>query len=276
MKKFLSVIFVFFLLAVSVPSAGDKHYSGIVDIYLDIAKGNIPGHSSINKFGHNPAVATTGEDVWSGGGDYAFFPDTAKVMEIYSDSAVDSSGGAGAWTVIVYGLDSNWLEINETVTLEGRDSVVLAKRYIRIYRAIVYTAGSYKTNKGSITIQDTAGGVVGAYITAGDGQTQQAIYTVPAGKTAYFIKGYAAMENDDKNGADATFVWKTRWRNGGNGAWAVKGQIELINIGSSWWQYQYGVPSGGLPEKTDIKMECIKTSATSGATAGFDLILVDN
>jgi len=255
---------------------GDKHYRGIVDFIFDVAKGNVPGHSSINKFGHNPAVATTGEDVWSGGGTYMFYPDTAKNMELVCDSSADSAAGTGARSVQVYGLDSNWLEINEVVILGGSDTVALTNKYIRMYRAIVITAGSYETNKGVIAIQDTGAGTVGAYIDADDGQTQQAIYTVPAGKTAYFVKGYTAMKNDDKNGEDASFKWKARWNNGGDGAWATKGQISLINIGSSWWQYQYGIPAGPLVEKTDIKIECYEASATVGATAGFDLLLVDN
>jgi len=266
----------FILILAALAYGGDKHYRGIVDIYFDIAKGNIPGHSSINKFGHNPAVATTGEDVWSGGGTYAFYPDTARVMEIVSDSAADADAGTGAWTVMLYGLDSNWLEINETVTLDGTTPVLLTNRYIRMYRAVVMTAGSYEINKGDIAIRDTSDTPIGAYIAADDGQTQQAIYTVPAGKSAYFIKGYVAVQNDDKNGNDAAFKWKARPNNGGDGAWQTKGHIALINIGSSWWQYRYGIPAGALPEKTDIKIECYETSATSGATGGFDLILVDD
>lgn len=269
---------IFLLVAVftALTFCGSKHYRGIVDFYFDVASGNIPGLSSINKFGHNPAVATGGEDVWSGGGTYAFYPDTARTMEIVSDSAADSIGGVGALTVIVYGLDSNWLEISDTVTMEGTTEVLLTNKYIRMYRAVVITAGSYEINKGDISIRDTSDTPIGAYITADDGQTQQAIYTVPAGKSAYFIKGYVAMQNDDKNGEDAAFRWKARPNNGGNGAWQTKGHISLVNIGSSWWQYQYGVPAGALPEKTDIKIECYETSDESGATAGFDLILVDN
>jgi len=242
-----------------------------------VAKGNIPGHSAVNKFGHNPAVAVTGEDVWSGGGTYAFYPDTAHGMVLVADSSADSVGGTGALTVQVYGLDSNWAEINETVTTAGTDEVALANKYIRMYRAIVLTAGSLEINSGAISIRTASDSTVGAYIAANDGQTQQAIYTVPAGKSAYFVKGYVAMGNDDKNGVDAKFKWKARPNNGVNGAWATKGYVELINIGSSWWQYLYGVPNGPIPEKTDIRIECFETSdAATSATGGFDLVLVDD
>ena len=271
--KKIFIVILFFMISVF---CGDKHYRGIVDIYFDIAKGSIPGHSYINKFGHNPAVATTGEDVWSGGGTYAFYPDTAKFMKLVCDSSSDSIGGTGALTVLVYGLDSNFAEINETVTTTGTAAVLLVNKYIRMYRALVLTAGSSRINAGDIAIQDTASGIVGAFIAADDGQTQQAIYTVPAGKTAYLIKEYMAMKDDTFQGSEAAFKWKTRANNGINGAWQTKGHIGLVNIGSSWWQYLYGIPAGPFLEKTDIKVECYEASTTVGATGGFDLILVDD
>ena len=48
------------------------------DYYLEIAKGNVPGNSVVNKFGHNPLAdaGTTGatpQDVWGGGDLYPFY-----------------------------------------------------------------------------------------------------------------------------------------------------------------------------------------------------------
>lgn len=252
---------------------------GIADLLIDAATGRIQGYSVVNKFGHNPAVATTGEDVWSGGGTYIFYPDTARVMELLADSSADSVGGAGALTVKVYGLDSNWNDTNEIITVTGSEPAILAIHYKRMYRAIVLTAGSREINAGAIFVRDTAtarGNDTALYIGDDDGQTQQAIYTIPAGKTGYFLKGYVSMQNDDKNGVDAEFKWLARLNNGTTGAWATKGQIDLINIGSSWWQYEYGAPAGPLPEKTDIRIRCSKTSDESGAIGGFDLLLIDN
>ena len=73
------------------------------DFYLEVAKGNIPGHTHVNKFGHNAAVATGPEDVWAGGGIYAFYPITAQAMEISSSEAEDNDAtGTGAKTVMVF------------------------------------------------------------------------------------------------------------------------------------------------------------------------------
>lgn len=246
------------------------------DFLIQVALGLVPGYSSVNKFGHNPAVATAGEDIWTGGGDYDFFPTTAQAMEVSSSSSSDSAAGTGARTVILYGLDENWEEQSETVTLNGTTPVALANTYIRMFRGVVLTAGTASENLGDIEVEASVGGETAIFITAGDGQTQQAIYTIPAGKTGLFVKGYVAMSNDNKNGEDAGFKWLMKLNNGLNGAWQTKGQIGLVNIGTSNWQYEYGIPAGMIPEKTDIRIRCYKASATIEAEGGFDLLLKDN
>jgi hypothetical protein len=247
------------------------------DFYLEVAKGNIPGHSAVNKFGHNP-VATNLSDVWAGLGTYPFYPLTAQAMELVSSATQDEfASGIGAKTVMVFGLDSNWDEISETVELDGQDPVDLQNTYLRIHRAVVVTAGEWNTNYGNITIeQDGAAGDTAAYISAGDGQTQQAIYTIPNGKTGYFIKGYVGISDNDKSGEAAQFKWRAKANNGVNGAWATKGQISCTSIGSSWWQYEYGIPAGPLPEKTDIRLECSSVTAAMGVVGGYDILMVDD
>lgn len=245
------------------------------DFYLSVAKGEIAGHSSINKFGHNPAAAT-GEDVWGGGGAYAFFPATAQAMDIVSTSANDTAAGTGARTVIVYGLDASWNEVSETVTLNGATPVNLVNSYIRMFRAIVLTAGSSETNEGNITVEIQGSATVAIYIEAGDGQTQHAIYTIPAGKTAYFLKGYVALADDNKDGEIAEFQWQARPNNAPDGAWAIKGQVGLNSIGTSSWQYLYAIPSGPIPEKTDIRIRVVNATVPLGVVGGFDLVLIDN
>ena len=58
--------------------------------FLDaVAFGDVDGYKIVNKFGHNPAVAAGGEDIWAGGGTYAFYPTNAQVVSAVSDSAAD-------------------------------------------------------------------------------------------------------------------------------------------------------------------------------------------
>ena len=239
------------------------------------AFGDVSGYKVVNKFGHN-ATAGAGDDVWGGDGIYAFYPTTAQTVYAVSDSAADDTSSTGAHTVVFYGLDSNWLEANETVTMDGVTPVALTNTYRRMFRGIVSTIGTAESNVGNLTVTN-AEGTVAIYINANEGQTQHTIYTVPSGKSALFMKGYVAMGNDDKNGVDCTMQWQARSNNGTTGAWATKGQISLVNIGSSHWQYEYGAPAGMILAKTDlrIRVSAVNGDTTVEAVGGYDLLLKD-
>lgn len=73
---------------------GDKHYRGIVNYFIDVAKENIPGNAIMNKFATNPTITTSTdpETVWSGDSLYLFYPDTAQDMEAISTSVTDRGG----------------------------------------------------------------------------------------------------------------------------------------------------------------------------------------
>ena len=251
------------------------------EFYMNISQRKIPGHTHINKFGHNHS-ATTGDDVWGGGGVYGFYPTAAVNVDIVSTSISDDTGGVGAIQVLVKGLDSNWDEQEELITLNGTGVVQMTKTFIRLFRAFVYEAGTSNSNAGNITVyaRSTGSGLtagdVGIYIGAGDGQTLHCIYTIPNGKTGYFIKGYVGLSNTDKNGQDGAFRWLMRLNNGLNGAWLTQGEVGLVNIGSSYWQYKYGVPAGEIPEKTDIRINLVSASDTMDTVGGFDIVLVED
>ena len=255
------------------------------EFMLSVAMGKVPGMSHINKFGHNPAIetGTDPEDVWHGGGVYPFYPLTAQTLEVLSDSVEDDAdkepAGTGAYTIIIYGLDGNFNEVNETVTLNGAGIVALTEHtYRRVYRAIILTAGSSGSNVGNIVVRIASAGASAAYIATADGQTQQAIYTIPEGKTGFFIKGYVGVSAGGVGASNesAIFQWKLRANNGVAGAWQVNGQIECTTRGSSWWQYKYGIPAGPISEMSDIKIECTEVSTTLGVVGAFDLLLVEN
>ena len=52
--------------------------------------------------------------------------------------------------------------------------------------------------------------------------------------------------------------------------------IGLINIGSSWWQYEHGIPIGMIPAKTDIRLEQSAATDAMDSVGGFDMLLVDD
>lgn len=63
------------------------------DFYHEVAQGNVPGHSIINKYGVNPDIdiASGFEAIWNGGGDYTGHDATAaETIEVFSSDAADA------------------------------------------------------------------------------------------------------------------------------------------------------------------------------------------
>jgi len=162
------------------------------DAMLEFAKGNVSGTSVIHNFGHNQAVGTSLETIWTEGGIYVYRT-TATTMTISSDNANDTSAGTGARTVLVEGLDTNYDEISETLTMNGTSGVTSANSYLRVHKMTVKTAGSGGQNAGIIYLGTgtiTAGkpAVVHGLIDTTLNQSLLGFYTIPNGKTGYIAQ----------------------------------------------------------------------------------------
>ncbi len=96
-----------------------------------------------HKFGRNNALNTsTLEDIWITGGTYTW-PTEADVLNVFSDNVGDdNSGGAGARSIRIFGLDTDFFEINEIVTLAGSDTVVTSQSFRRVNFAFVHETGT--------------------------------------------------------------------------------------------------------------------------------------
>ena len=169
------------------------------DFFLEVVKGNIPGHKAVHKFGRNPDVdtGTVPEDVWITGG-LMTWPTSAAVVSVTSTDAGDDgnpTSNTGAQTLTIEGLDASFDELNETITLNGTNAVTTSGSFIRVNRAFVATAGAYHNNNEGILV-GTVGGATMFTIPIGIGQTQVARYTVPNAKTAYLE--FLAVSVDEK------------------------------------------------------------------------------
>lgn len=150
--------------------------------------GVIPKVSIVRKIAYNPDIdtGTLPEDVWSGGGLYTGFPSGAEKFEVFSSSANDTAAGSGARTISITGLDSNWDEITETVTMNGVTGVQTTNTFRRFTRALLLTSSTDNSafNAGNITIRHAVTTAnVFANMLAGTGATQEGCFTVPAGYT---------------------------------------------------------------------------------------------
>jgi len=240
---------------------------------LQVARGQIAFHKTLFKFGNNPDINGTLETIWSQGGLYVY-PTSAIVMKVSSSSASDASNGTGARTITVAGLDADYNEISEVVALNGRTPVNTTKQYLRVFRAFVMTAGSGGTAAGTIYIGDglvTAGvpATVYADIALGENQTTMAIWTVPAGYTAYINAGVFSAAS---NNVSQYILGKLVFRPFGG----VFRNAADITVNTDVFRYDWDVPLA-IPEKTDIEARAIALSGTNFyVTASFELIYIKN
>ena len=160
---------------------------------LQVGRGQIPGHSIIHVFGHNPDVDTTEETVWPADG-LLGHPASPTQMTVSSTDANDTSGGTGARTVLIRGINGTGGYVSETVTLDGQTGVTTVNSYDAIEQLVVMTVGSGGVNAGRIYIGTgtvTAGVPATIYSAMGVGDNLSLVghWTCPTGYTGYLVRG---------------------------------------------------------------------------------------
>jgi hypothetical protein len=162
---------------------------------LEIAKGNIDKHSLVHIYGRNTDIdLAASEDVWDGGGVWVA-PTTARVHNIVSDSVNDDGDpvGTGVRTLTIHGLDANYDEISETITMNGTTDVPSVNAYTIIHRMVSVTVGSTGSNVGTITATAVTDATVTCQMNPTNNQSFLGVYQVPANKTAYVISFHSAI-----------------------------------------------------------------------------------
>jgi hypothetical protein len=145
---------------------------------LQVARGQISWHEPLKFFGYTIALGSTAfgplwEGLTSSGGSYVY-PASAVVMTLASSSASDT-----AVSILIEGCGAGFVRQEETVVLNGTSNVLTTKSFLRINRMSTASGNAV----GNVTAIN--GGVTYAKITAGVGDTQMSIFTVPAGYTFY-------------------------------------------------------------------------------------------
>jgi hypothetical protein len=168
----------------------------ITDLGLEIAKGNVPGHSAEIKWGDSETLNTTERTIWGVPDvDDNYFLPTPQQLKVTSSSANDAPGQLGATALLIFYLDSDGKEAIEELNLAGQTEVTTVATMSAVNRMIVKSAGSSGSNQGTIYMFDgtsTAGvpddttKIVNG-ITIDHNQTASAFYTVPSNKTAFIV-----------------------------------------------------------------------------------------
>lgn len=239
----------------------------------NVSRGLVTGHSTFNKFAENPDIdASQTEDIWdyTTEGTYTFST-SAAIDSVSSDNAGDTQ------VIVVEGLDENWIEVIQAVTLTGQTRSALETPLRRVYRAF---NGNGSATSGNVYIYENtalAGGIpidtslVRAYISVAEQQTLMGVYTVPAGKTGYFL-GFSASLSKTTAASAVIVTGKARPF---EKIFRTQIRFALQSAGTS----HVNVPSSSFsafPEKTDFVASAFSSANNTGVSVTFDLLLVDN
>lgn len=147
---------------------------------LAVARGKITGVTGLSISGYNAAVDTTWQPVWEVGGAYTYFS-SAQQVRVWSDNASDTNV-----SILISGLDANYVPITETVVLtNGTTGVLTTQSFLRING--ISTVGTVNAI-GTIRAGNSGKTITLAANIDGAGRSQMSVYTVPAGYTFFLTQ----------------------------------------------------------------------------------------
>tara|TARA_R110000803_G_scaffold79541_7_gene145192 strand:- start:414 stop:1145 length:732 start_codon:yes stop_codon:yes gene_type:complete len=199
-------------------------------------------------------------------------PTVAVALRIKAGGNIadDYTAGTGARKVLLDGLDENFERVTEEIFTNGVDvSAASTATFVRLNRAYVTDCGTYGgANTAAINIETTAGALQ-AVLRAGEGQTQRAHFTIPAGfygilehmlltPDSQKVTSFRVMTREDADDVTTPFKSKTVLSEFTNLAQPVE------------WNPQHGVV---LKPNTDVWIEAKVIASTGIATANFEIHL---
>lgn len=247
------------------------------DYYLEVARGNVDGVTAGFIVGVNPDLGdTTTEAITDMGGNYTYL--TADT-QLYASS---SSASDTSISVLVVGLDEDYIEVSRIVTVTGQTQVALSGLMFRVHAALVTGSTApvgeiYIAESDTLTggVPDTASAVKAKIPLSGlagepaeyasDNISHLGLYTVPAGKTLHFLYLTASVAKNQ----DATLVGRVRPF---GGSWLGRSPTPLYQT-PAVQEFQNRLP---LAEKTDFELRAIAGNPNSEMQVQVQFVLVDN
>ena len=232
------------------------------DWKLQAARGKLRNAFHIHKFGQNSAPANGVEEtVWDGSNLYPWATWGAGADNVYLKS--DDTGDESK-TIFIQGLDADFNVQSETVTLDASDSttvVASANTYVRLFR--MYNTGNTAFVGNIGAHYGSASGTLVAQVLLGQEQTLMAVYTVPAGHTAYLMKY-------DFSGSANSAISSRLLFCEPNGVFRVQ---HSGSVYGGQYDYAFDIPLA-IPEKTDIDLRVTAGTGSAIIGANFNLIVV--
>lgn len=228
---------------------------------LQVARGQITGHTQANIFAYGTTPATAGlfRTVWENMSttDYVF-PTSASTMTLVSNAVGDTA------TITITGLDASYNLLTENLVLNGTTGVTTVNSYFRINNISV-SAGSATNPTGVVTLSvsstvyaqintTTVGGV-----TASIGTSQMGVYTVPNGYTFY---GYRYGAYSSFNGNTANYTTYRALTNTSSGVQRVIVQTPYNTTYEIQRHFPFPYAAG-----TDLRFQVASSAATAAVVS---------
>lgn len=249
-------------------------------LWKQIHDGTVTDVERITLFGFNAAPANS---TWSTYDVNIADPSDARLssaqqLQIVSDSIADTSAGTGARTILITGLDANYAEISETITMNGTTNVTTTNSYLRLNHMVVKTVGSNNRAVGEITASNNADtqvicSIPEVYSYSLNNNTST-LYTVPAGKTLYVTDIAVGTNGASISGAHVVFRAYPNTTNAG---------FETIFQLSGWdddngcmFSHSFGESPLSVTEQVDLGAALIVTAAGVQSTFNLTGFLVND
>lgn len=242
------------------------------EFLIEVQKGNVSGHSLVHKFGRNDAVPNGSWAFVNSLGFTSWPLSAATTVRVKAGNTNDTVAGSGARKVYVQGIDDSGDEVSEEIELAGTSaSSATSTSFFRVHRAWVSAVGTYGgANTGDVVIENSAGGTDLLKIMAGEGQSQFAAWSVPAGKMAYLMSIHLTVDSNKKANIR---VFMRKSNTDATGDMEPK-RLKLYFDGVTGdFIYSPRSPGMVIPAETDIWIEAYGDGGTCEVSADFELLV---
>ena len=220
---------------------------------LQVARGQISGHSVLSIFGYQGSVSTTSIPVWENATAYTYIT-SASTLTLVSTSASDNT----AASVLISGLDSSFNPISETLALNGVTGVTTVNSYFRVNSMVLVSPGtSQNTNVGTITLKQSSNTV--SQIAIGVSRSQSTVYTVPAGYSFYL--DVVEVNTSNTYAGTTIMTYKVQSINNVTGVKSILLQQPFLSL----YLIQRASDPFVYAEKTDIQWQLSTNTGTVAA-----------
>jgi len=220
---------------------------------LQVARGQISGHTVVSLFGYQPSVTSTSIPIWENATTYTYIT-SASTLTLVSTSASDDTSAK----ILISGLDANFNPLSETLAMNGVTGVTTVNSYFRVNSLLMVSPGTgQSTNVGTITLKQSSNIV--AQINIGIAKSQSTIYTVPAGYTFYL--DLAEVNTSNSYTGSTIVTYKVQAINNTTGVKLAVLQQPFVSI----YTANRASDPFAYAEKTDIQWQLVTNTGTIAA-----------